>query len=115
VCRYGRARAPDGRGYVLACPPAFEAKVYMTARQNDGVYAQVAAIDIPVFVIRAMAAPSDRDLMDFRYSPTWPGLAARFPHGRELHLAERTHFLPMEDPALAARLILEDERAAAQP
>ena len=114
-CRYGLSRAPDGRGYVLACPPAFEANIYMTARQNDGVYAQIAAIDIPVFVIRAMVAPSDRDLMDFRYSPTWPGLAACFPHGRELHLAERTHFLPMEDPALAARLILEDERSAAQP
>jgi pimeloyl-ACP methyl ester carboxylesterase len=113
-CRYGLVRAAEGDGYVLACPPAFEANVYMTARQNDGIYTQVAALEVPVFVIRAMVTPPDRDLMDFQFSPTWPGLAGRFPRGRELHLAARTHFFPMEDPALAAGLILEDERPAAR-
>jgi pimeloyl-ACP methyl ester carboxylesterase len=109
-CRHGLLPAPDGDGCVLACPPAFEANVYMTARQNDGIYSDVAAIAVPVLVVRVMAPPPDRGMMDFRYSPTWPGLAARFRRGREVHLPERTHFFPMEDPALAARLILEDER-----
>ena len=27
--------APDGNGYVLACPPTFEATIYMTARAAD--------------------------------------------------------------------------------
>lgn len=112
-CNHGLLPAPDGDGYVLACPPAFEANVYMTARLHDGIYEDVAAVDVPVFVVRAMVPPPDRGLMDFRYSPTWPGLAARFRRGRELHLADRTHFFPMEDPELAARLIREDERAPA--
>jgi lipase len=110
-CRHGLLPAPDGDGCVLACPPAFEANIYMTARLHDGIYGDVAAVDVPVFVVRVMTAPPDRGLMDFRYSPTWSGLAARFLRGRELHLGDRTHFFPMEDPELAARLILEDERA----
>ena len=45
--------------------------------------------------------------MEFRFSPTWPGLAAAFPNGREIHVPERTHFVPMEDPAQVARWILD--------
>lgn len=40
-------------------------------------------------------------------SPTWPGLAQEFHHGRDLALLDKTHMLPMEDPALVARLIHE--------
>lgn len=105
-CRHGLLPA-DGGGFSLACPPRFEAQVYMTARESGAVYEQVDRIEVPVLVIRAMTPPPERDAMDFRYSPTWPGLAARFRRGRDLHLADRSHFFPMEDPALAARLILE--------
>jgi hypothetical protein len=46
-------------------------------------------------------------MMDFRYSPTWPGLVDEFRHAREVHLPDETHFLPMEHPDLAARFILQ--------
>jgi hypothetical protein len=52
-----------------------------------------------------MEPPPDRDWMDFRYSPTWPGLIDHFRRGRELHLPDETHFLPMEKPEFVARLI----------
>jgi hypothetical protein len=45
--------------------------------------------------------------MDFASSPTWPGLVGELRNGREIHLADRTHFLPMESPELVARLVLE--------
>jgi hypothetical protein len=35
------------------------------------------------------------------------GLAAEFHHGRDRHFSDKTHFLPMEDPTLMARLIDE--------
>lgn len=108
-CRHGLLPAPDAEGFVLACPPDIEADIYSTSYENAGVFDSVRALEIPVLVIRVMAPPPNRGAMDFRYSPTWPGLAKEFRHGREIHLPERTHFLPMEDPALTASYILADE------
>jgi lipase len=88
-----------------ACAPSFEGKVYPLARQNPGVYASIRALQIPVLVLRARA--QDRSILpwDPLGSPTWPGLAAEFRQGTDLLLADKTHFLPMEDPALMAQLI----------
>jgi hypothetical protein len=47
--------------------------------------------------------------MDFASSPTWPGLVHEFRDGREVHLAEHTHFLPMEAPDLVARYVMGRE------
>ena len=104
---YGLLPAPDGDGWVLACAPEFEADVYMAALENAGVHDSVARVQAPVLVVRAQEPPTLRDRMDFRFSPTWPGLAAVFPNGREIHVPERTHFVPMEDPAQVARWILD--------
>lgn len=98
----------DGDGFTLACAPATEASVYMTSRTNPGVHDSVHALEIPVRVIRAKVPPADRNVMDFSSSPTWPGLAAEFQHGRELFLADRTHFIPLETPAYVAELILQE-------
>ena len=106
-CRFGTRPDPSGDGVVLACHPEFEAEVYMTSRGNGVIHDCVRAVEVPVLVVRAMQPPSDGPLADFRYSPTWPALAAAFPQGRDRYLADRTHFLPMEDPEFAARLILE--------
>lgn len=95
----------DGDGWVLACAPAFEASVYVAALAAGPVHDSVRAIDVPVLVVRAQEPRDPNDLRDFRYSPTWPRLAAAFRHGRDLPLPERTHFLPMEDPGFAADLI----------
>ncbi len=104
---HGLLPDPAGDGWVLACDPAFEADVYMSALENAGVHRSIAAVDVPVLVVRAQEPPTLRDRMDFRFSPTWPGLAAAFRHGREIHVPDRTHFVPMEDPAQVARWILE--------
>ena len=54
----------------------------------------------------------DKNVFDYSASPTWPGLAGEFRQGREIHLAERTHFLPMESPREVADLILAELRGA---
>ena len=105
-CQYGLLPAPDGEGYVLACPPEVEASVYMSSRSNPGVYASIRALDIPVLILRAKAPGSDRDVMDFSSSPTWPRLVDEFRQGSELYLPDHTHFLPMEAPKLVAGYVL---------
>jgi len=108
-CQYGLLPAPDGDGYILACPPEIEASIYMTSRTNAAVYDSIRAIELPVLILRAKRPPLDRDVMDFTSSPTWPELVHEFQDGREIHLAEHTHFLPMEAPELVARYVLEKE------
>jgi lipase len=107
-CTYGLLPDANGAGFVLACPPEFEAAVYMASRGNADIHVSGRALDVPVLVVRAMEPPLDRDWMDFRYSPTWPGLAGQFRRGRELYLPEQTHFLPMEQPQFVAKLIQDE-------
>ena len=106
-CEHGLTPAPDGDGCVLACSPLTEASVYMTGRANAGVYASVRALEIPVLIVRAKLPPADRNVFDYSSSPTWPGLVGEFRRAREVHLPERTHFLPMECPAEVAALLRE--------
>lgn len=96
-CNFGVL--PDGR---LACPPEVEASIYTHANAPDAWF-DVCAIDIPVTVVRAGHPwqPGERYL---GASPTDPGLALRFPNARDLLLAERNHFIPMEAPELVANL-----------
>ncbi|MDJ0847811.1 MAG: alpha/beta hydrolase [Myxococcota bacterium] len=107
-CEWGLLPASDGDGYVLACPPEVEASVYMTSRTNPGIHDSVRALDVPVLVLRAREHSGDGGAMDFTSSPTWPGLAGEFRRGRDVHLRDRTHFLPMEAPALVAAYVLEE-------
>jgi pimeloyl-ACP methyl ester carboxylesterase len=111
-CRYGLLPKSDGQGYQLACPPVVEASVYLGNTQTD-VHELIPTIDLPVVVLRAPPrAPEDAQVMDFSKSPTWPGLASRFRNGRDVYLADHTHFIPMEDPALVARFILDADADA---
>jgi len=104
-CTHGLLPAADGDGFELACPPAIEASVYMTSRTNPSVHESARALEIPVLILRAKLPPPDREVMDFSSSPTWPGLVHEFPQGRELHLSDRTHFIPLETPEYIAHLI----------
>jgi pimeloyl-ACP methyl ester carboxylesterase len=106
-CVHGLLPAPDGDGFELACPPEIEAAIYMTSHTNAAVYDAVRALTLPALVVRVKQPPPDRSVMDFSSSPTWPGLVGELRAGREIHLADRTHFLPMESPELAARLVLD--------
>ena len=106
-CEHGLRPAAGGKGFELACAPEFEASIYPQARGNLGVIASIRALQIPVWVVRAR--PQDPAVLpwDPLGSPTWPGLATEFRHGRDLVFPEQTHFLPMQDPTLMARLIDE--------
>ncbi len=97
---------PDGDGaYRLLCRPEIEARVYMTARSNGGVYDSVRGLDIPVTVVRAQAPTKDE--AGFSASPTWPNLSSAFPRGRDIHLHDCTHFIPMERPDFVVEQIRE--------
>ena len=96
-CRYGML--DDGR---LACPPEIEASIYTEANALAARF-DLGAVDIPVTVVRAGHpwVPGEKYL---GASPTDPCLAARFPNARDLLLADRNHYLPMESPELIATL-----------
>jgi lipase len=108
-CRYGVLPRGDGQGCELACPPLVEASVYLGNTETD-VHELIPRVHLPVVVLRVPPrGPEDVEIMDFSKSPTWPGLAAAFEHGRDVFLSDHTHFIPMEDPALVARFIIDPE------
>jgi pimeloyl-ACP methyl ester carboxylesterase len=104
-CDYGLLPAEDGDGYVLACPPAFEAACYQTSSAvGSNIYAEIARIEQPTLVVRAVAG-SREEGGGFSASPTVPDLATHFARGRDVEDREHTHFLPMESPAKTAAYI----------
>lgn len=116
-CRYGVLPAPDGDGWVLACPGIVEASIYLCNTSTD-VYSELPKVTIPVLVVRARRrGPDDHDIMDFSLSPTWEALAEHFPNGKDVYLPRLTHFIPMQEPELVARLIVDPdaEVPAAEP
>jgi pimeloyl-ACP methyl ester carboxylesterase len=108
-CRHGLLPNPDGAGYVLACPPLIEATFYSHSPfTSDQIYGPLGSVRQPVLVVRARRSTSgERQQMDFSNSPTWPDLAQALPNARDVYLPDLTHFIPMQDPALTARLIAE--------
>lgn len=104
-CIHGLLPDAKGHGYVLACRPEMESEVYMTSAGNHRIHEHARALDMPVLVVRAKGPEPGESLSDFRLSPTWPRLAEVFRHGQDLYLPQHTHFLPMEDPSAAARIV----------
>lgn len=110
-CRHGLLAVPSG-GFELACRPALEASVYLGSWRTDP-YGFVGDIRCPTTVIRAKQGERG-GMMDFSNSPTWAGLAAVIPGARDLHWTDRSHFIPMEDPARLAALVTQEVEAARQ-
>ncbi len=106
-CDHGLKPADSGQGFQLACAPAFEGKVYPLSRFNPAIHDDIRALPIPVLVLRARPQDPAIQPWDSLGTPTWAGLAAAFPQGRDRQLLDKTHMMPMEDPALVARLISE--------
>lgn len=104
-CAHGLLPLAEG-GLELACPPALEASVYLGAGSNSP-HGFIGNIQCPTIVVRAKQDERD-GLMDFSNSPTWSGLANAIPGARDLHWADRSHFIPMEDPARLAALVTEE-------
>ena len=105
-CQHGLVPAEDGDGLVLACPPEIEASVYLSGHSNGRIYESVRALTLPVLILRAQEPRDDLvgPLM-FSASPTWPRLVGEFRDAREIHFADKTHYLPMEIPGELAGLI----------
>lgn len=108
-CRYGVLPRADGAGFDLACPALVEASIYMGNSKTD-LHDLIPTVTVPVVVLRARErVATDSTELDFSLSPTWPGLAGEFPNGRDVHLPELSHFIPMQNPELVARFIADPD------
>lgn len=106
-CRHGVLPRAEGDGCELACPPLVEASVYFGGSRSS-IHEVIGGISIPVVVMRAAGrVAGNSQLMDFVGSPTWEHLAGRFPRGRDVYLPELSHFIPMQQPELMARFIVD--------
>jgi pimeloyl-ACP methyl ester carboxylesterase len=89
-------------GNRLACPPRMEAGVYENSNHPDSaIFEELARVRVPVVLLRAERA-WEPGADDMSLSPTDPDLAKRFALVEDHCLAGRSHFIPMEDPALVA-------------
>ncbi len=102
-CRYGLVQSGDS--LELACPPAIEEAVYITSLDYD-IHDRIPRVGVDVTVVRARYVNVFEAARDFSLSPTWPGLAERFVSGTDVYLPDETHFMPMEKPELAAKIIV---------
>jgi pimeloyl-ACP methyl ester carboxylesterase len=112
-CDYGILPAPDGNGYVLACPPEVEASIYENSKTEiSDIYPEIAMVKHPVTVIRA-GKTRMQDVFDLSASPTSPDLAKHFANAQEIVLPDASHYIAMEAPDLVAseikKLISETE------
>ncbi len=104
-CEYALRQVPQETALQLACDPLHEAAIYLNHQGNEAIYELLPQLTIPVTVLRAPADPDNPG--NLAASPTWEGLADFLPNARDLYLPERSHFIPMEDPALVAGIIRE--------
>lgn len=90
--------------FELSCPPSVEVALYVSATKAN-IHSVLPQIDAEVTVVRATPGRLDVENPDFSLSPTWPELANQLVNGRDEYRPEYSHFLPMENPGLTARLI----------
>ncbi|HET6565707.1 MAG TPA: alpha/beta hydrolase, partial [Xanthomonadales bacterium] len=104
-CNFALRAAPDESSLQLACDPLHEAAMYLNHQGYEAIFELLPDITMPVTVMRARRDPED--VFNMSASPTWPELASALPQGRDMYLPQLSHFIPMEDPALVARVIRE--------
>lgn len=95
----------EGDGYVLACPPLFEASIY-AGNQSACLDEDLPRITAPVFVVRARPRTAD-DPPGLGPSATRPEALALFRDVTDRQLPDAGHFFPQEAPELAAQAILD--------
>lgn len=102
-CEFGLL--PSDEGFVLACPPAIEAAIYARSNAVDAdLYPAIPSIAQPVTIMRG-GYPWNLEKFELAASPTAPDLASKFPHGRDVFLEGRSHYIPMEAPELVVEEI----------
>jgi len=104
-CEHALREVPGESALQLACDPLHEASIYLSQKGNEAIHDLLPQLTLPVTVLRA--PPDPDNFTNLAASPTWPGLAGALPNATEIYLAERSHFIPMEDPDLVAQLIRE--------
>ncbi|MEP1593352.1 MAG: hypothetical protein ABJK20_02215, partial [Halieaceae bacterium] len=80
---------------------------------NNKIYKLLPNLELPVTLMRA--PPVERAAINLSGSPTFPGLIDLLPQGKEIYLPHLSHFIPMEDPDLVAKTILEAAAAQNEP
>lgn len=104
LLRGGESENDGEAAFHLACPPASEAAVYATSVLVDP-WPMIETIAVPVTVLRAKQIDQSGGF-DFAGSPTLPELADSFARGRDVHLPDLTHFMPMQEPERIADMIM---------
>jgi len=107
--QYGLLPAPNGEGYVLACPPEVEAGIYAGGgnKERGDIYPSLGQITVPVRVLRARPLEPGEKAAQFTRSSVTGALAAQFPNGTDVVLPELNHFIVMQAPNLTARHIMQ--------
>jgi len=109
-CEYGLL--PNNGEFVLACPPAVEASIYLNSKEpGSNIYPEVAMVRHPVVVLRA-GKTRNPETFDLSASPTAPDLASHFACGREIVLPGASHYIAMESPEKVAEEIRNLELAS---
>jgi len=81
--------------------------------RSANIYDITPKVNVPVVILRAKErAHGHSEKIDFSSSPTWTELWKQFPNARDVHLPDITHFIPMEDPELTARFIVDPDATA---
>lgn len=105
-CNHGLLERKGTSGLELACPPICESAIYV-CKGNKAIYSQLKSITVPVKILRAKERTADDSPFDFRPSATWPKLVEQIQNASEQYLPNHSHFIPMEDPELVAREIVQ--------
>ncbi len=106
-CEHGVVPAPDGNGYVLACPPEIEGSIYeQSPARSANIYPEIAHVKAGVTIVRAPGRFIPGPEPDMNGSPTAPDLASKFANARDIAV-EYSHFIPMEAPEFVAEQILQ--------
>jgi pimeloyl-ACP methyl ester carboxylesterase len=97
-CEFGTRETSD-RKRELKCPPEVEARIYETAREYDGL-GYVLRCDAPLLVALGEKSDAPGLLVADR-------LATDASNRRVVVVPDATHFIPMEQPDLIARMGVE--------
>jgi pimeloyl-ACP methyl ester carboxylesterase len=97
-CEFGTRPAPGG-GVELKCAPEIEAEFYSRARQFDGLKL--------ILESRSPSLLMLGEKSDFTGIKIADKIASHLTNGTVVKVPEATHFLPMEQPELVARMAAE--------
>jgi pimeloyl-ACP methyl ester carboxylesterase len=97
-CEYGTRLAPDG-GVELKCPPEIEAEFYSRARAFPGITLILKSRSPLLLMFGEKSDSTGIKIAD--------KIASRLANGTVVKVPEASHFLPMEQPEMVARMAAE--------